>query len=443
MSGIFTETNTKSFWTPCGNLLFNLAKYSTDTTIDIYEGGFTNAMRTYFDKIVSLGSDARSETNLLVIDNEIMAFNSLLRLPNGNWRILDLRRAVCDTVKDNHGQQSLVWFLDINFLSNVAGRTYTVKKGLTSTESLNITTSNPNEKEKFDYNKVKIITTRRRSEAPSIPGNFRWGYYVGPYTAYYEDYSFLDYAGDFICNFYPRNKFQATSIIFQTDTEDFNTKAKFVPDKDTKYVIQVTIGNKTVKKYYDAIDLQDDGLGLGTFISVPITELKYTWAERCLDFPNTGDQNTTIEIYASNNGLDSYSRYVNNFNWQVPTIVCLSKVEDLMSNYTVMVTDNNSVKVLETNYNHAFTVYMRSAPIFLEGIEVSGKDDDTVFSNTGKYYKLTGKAVIAVDVGKPYFFDLQPGYIFKTRFTEDKSIIPRYYQWDGTKVSEINYVEGV
>ena len=167
------STNSLSKWSAAGRLVYDLAEFSDAEDVV----GFEIADLGGIDKLESSNlvdiAIARKGSRILLIDEEVIAYSTLLQLPNGHWYVKGVLRGVFDTVPAKHSAESNVFFVRSGEYANVTTGGPVCSAGNATKEEYTITTSTVDHNEDIDYTKIKELQTVRRSERPNVPGRIR------------------------------------------------------------------------------------------------------------------------------------------------------------------------------------------------------------------------------------------------------------------------------
>jgi len=378
----FGSTNSLSKWTPAGRLVYDLDEFGDVEDVT----GFELADLGGIDKLESSNiadiAVARKGSRLLIVGSEIIAYSTLLQLPNGHWYVKGVLRGVFDTVPAKHSAQANIFFVRAGNYANVTTGGPVCIAGNAVTEQYNITTATVNHTEDFDVTKVKELTTKRRPELPSVPGRIRMNAHLQVDCIHTDKL-----AGDLSISFVSRNNRQSFGAVSQDDTVEYWTKQDFAVD-GTDYIAKVSTGSES-KDY--------------VFASSPIT---ISWEQYCKDFTNLTDK-TRIEIYARQDGLLSYQPQVRSFQWVIPQEIAFVQ------------TEAEGLGIIMDGLNDGIIVPETTRKILY-------KDMPVITLPEGKIMRINGK-------GTYKLYAIQSGFVFG-RYTVDGGI--GYYEWDGQKIIE-------
>lgn len=407
--GSFESTASLSKWSPTGQLVYGMEEFSAVEDLTGFEimdlGGITDLPSSIIADIAT----ARQGSRLLVIDDEIIAYSTLLKLPNGHWQVKGMLRGVCDTVPAAHNALTDVFFISAGTYQLVTGNGPVCASGSTTTESYNIITSSVTHTEEFDYAKVRSFQTAQRSIRPSVPGRIRITDRHN--TAAYQVEKVV---GDLSIQFVPRNNRQSLGMVSQDDEQEYWGKADFQTPTETDYVLQLTNGSETAQFIFTA------------------APAIVTWEDYCKNITDLS-LNITVKLYARNNGLLSYQAQQRTFLWKIPTLIDI--VPDTATAVGKMTDWGGGDRIVVPAGPKAgeATIMYENMPIFLIGtVTTTG-----IYGQDGQQYSATGDILIMT--GK----DTYDSYTMKAGFTFNSYYVPaasggqiQSYEWDGTKIVE-------
>ncbi|WP_110955224.1 phage tail protein [Anaerosinus massiliensis] len=436
----FTPTSRKSMWSAIAELQ---VAYREDTEywdyngFEIKEMGNGNVIQYLESYATADISAARVGNKMLMIGDEIMAYSTINRLPNGNFMIQGIMRGVMDTVPTQHKQYELVYFLRTDQMSNVTGSTFVCKAGETTTEQYNITTASVDVAEDFDASKIRRLETNNRAQRPSPVGYLRVMNY--PNQSGYTRY------GDGLCGtqvkfrFTPRDKFNNVGAVAQDDIKNYYTAEKII-NKDVNFIAKIY--NDTENNQY-VID-RDTNLE-GT--EDASQNFIYTWQNWCNDFKNSMMKEATIEFYqVDSNGLESYQAQVRNFRLVAPTIVAvLEESDNLQDDIAEFIQANVSsdrvfVQAGTFTTDSSYCMIDRT-PLLVVGKKVAGDqpeqaglfllDQDGVSILPNKFYMFKRSFEDAANDGLVEFSP-EDNYVFQTYYNPDKTGDAIYYRLENS-----------
>ena len=249
----YVMTAKSSTWSIVGKMVYGFEeKFETDADgFEILPVGVDTELEID-NKITAINNNPniynnKSTLNLIVVDDEIMSYNSIEKLASGNYQLKGVMRGLYDTVPKRHSSESIVYFMDYHL--DVNGNKPVALQGYTSDEQLEIKTESRTMQNPFDINDLDFMTTKRRSEAPSIMANLKFGADMFIETEYsYHINEHPNFANDILFTFTGRNKFSNFQILEQTDENNNITVSA-----DTKNVISTHCNNITFETKYEAL----------------------------------------------------------------------------------------------------------------------------------------------------------------------------------------------
>ena len=427
IDGQFKITSKSSKWTETGRLVYG---YTDDTTyidplgFQIREVGVVGYIDLMIDKINADDTDTynnRSGINIMLVDNELMSFNKIEKLPNGDYIIKDVIRGVYDTIVEPHTAEAVVYFLwnvvDVNSGNRVN------KKGTASIEHFNITTATVDREMEFDNADIVTFHTTRRSEQPSIMSDLQVAIDKNVFTEFRRKFN-ASMGGDVLFKFKQRDKFKLNGIMAQDET---NYRGQDITASDTmRNVLRIYSGDKVVEKMSIAKD---------------VTEIKYKWSDYCLDFNTPLERNVKFELqtYDITNNLYSYATHViNTVSWVIPQMVAVvGSVADAQ-----IIADSfarvDNIIVPSNNYTAQISIpYNQSALIF-----IGTPDSNGVLAQDVNRYKLTTEAYRIIKKENNHAIllmeNLEEGYTIKSSYSQDNGNTSYYY-----RLNNNNEFEGV
>ena len=440
VNGTYQRTNSMTKWTPTGELVYSYledGEYVDVEGFEIKETGLSDDIDTVFRLIQAGTNNNRNSSNVLMIDNEIMSFNNLVHLPNGNWKVTGVIRGIFDTIPQNHSFHTSVYFLLNGHIANISGNSYLAFQGQTNTTNVNIQTASVDNTEEFDFNKVRTVSTDRRAERPSPVGNFKMGRNKGSYSTLERFPTNSIMGGDLQFTYLPRDKFNNIGVISQIDTNHFISGLPITEPVGTTYILEVEVNGAVVQKEYQPNILN---------------KLEYKWATRCLDFPNTLSRGTVLKLYSKCNNLLSYNYHTRVIDWKVPILTTIgvegsAELSSVMNTQGMNTQGMNETYIIPSgSYNQQYVVSTDEAPIILYGIQTVSTTIGAIMRGDGTYWLPNGKASlycgkIANDNHKLFNFNLEIGYTIKSYFDSVSQNRYFYYRWDGLKFNQVNVTE--
>lgn len=418
----FEATNTMSKWTAAGRLVYNYDAFGPAEDmagIEIIDlGGIEElSVRTADGSQTDIVS-ARRGGKLLMMGGELMAWSSLMQMPNGNWRVQGLIRGVYDTVPQAHGNGELIYFIESGCYANVTTGGPVCREGQTAEDAYNITTGTVDGQEDFDDAKIKKLATTRRAERPSPPGKIRMAAHL-----IQSRINAKEIAGDLSVSWQPRNKQTSFGCASQDDEKEYWTGMAIEAPDGLEYAINV---------YADSVLIKE----------VKTTDLffNYAWADRAADGVNlAGIQGETkLEIYAKLNGLLSHQAHVRTFQWQVPTLVSAVSDEPAANQCLAGWGDRDEIVVPENTASPVQYIKYAQMPILLLGRRILAPAPNAVVGYNGVYIVPDGR-ILCVENANEYRVErLKKGFALKTKFKEN-NLAPseKILQWDGAQFIEM------
>ena len=317
---------------------------------------------------------------LLIVDEEIMSYDSIEVLPNGNFQVKGIIRGLYDTVPKDHTAEAMVYFVES--LLSVSNTTPVCYEGATSTEKLGLTTATLQLEQALDPNQMVTMTTVRRSESPSVMANLQFGPDFGSDTVYeYEYPQSVTLSGDLLFKYIVRNKFRDVSIRSQLD----NT---VIPvESNVKNYIRITCENEDFITYFDTIDSNGNN----------ITSMRMLWSWFCENMIGkvklTNYINIHVGTYNKQKNLYSVQEYVKeSIKYVVPKVVGIvsnSSDAQIYAN-SLLFYNNNSIIVPASTVNPQIAFSRFESPIILVG----QPSNNTLYpkGQDGSHYAITTQA---------------------------------------------------
>ncbi|MGH9685294.1 MAG: phage tail protein [Candidatus Acidiferrales bacterium] len=252
------------------------AAYSAGTPA-VDPTGFTLQVTSQEDLQFLLSGTAADLPNglhLLLIDSEIMSWETVTANSDGTYTISGIMRGVADTVPVNHAMGASVWF----FTEGGAGYT----KGQPYPADLTVSAKflPKNSFGEFPITSATSVTvlTRSRYSRPYPPGDL-----VMQAQIYGIRYSTV--YGDLVVAWKSRNRLTQTAAgtLVKQDAPDIT------PETGTTYTVKILLGVTLIR----------------TVTAVAVETYTYTAAQRVIDGAD-GTQQVTIEVFANANSLDSF-----------------------------------------------------------------------------------------------------------------------------------------
>lgn len=415
----YNVTAQSSKWSTGAYLVYEYQKsFSIDEVgIEISAIGASNNFDFIIDNINNSPDiyNNRTGTNLLFIDNEIMSYNSITKLPNGNYKVLGIIRGIYDTLPKTHASHSIVYLFDNSL--NISGLLPLCSEGSTSNEQVEITTATVDKSANFVYNNIIHIDTVRRSEMPSVMANLKISADKGTLTEYTYD-TISKYAGKLIFSYNERDKFITNGVISQEETQ-YNEQDIKEPDT-VENVITVVYGASTIEHKYN------NDLGIS-----------YLWSDFCTDFESLLQSYNTIKIYISSfdtaKSLYSYDRYEYDVNYVIPNIIGILELESDIQTYADSVVTESGVLIQESDYIPQTSYDFNNCSLIFIGQKDStgiaiGQDGNT-YNLSNIAYRVDGidtegKAVLHKEI-------VAEDYTVLNKFNQNINNYNVYYKYNG------------
>lgn len=265
----FQQTNSIDALTPSGVLVSGLSR----TGPEVDAAGFTvTSVVGVSDIEAGTAGSRESGENLLLVGNELMAWQNIVSNSNGTYTITGVYRGVLDTVPQDHGSGARVYFM-----SEGAGTTNEDGYGGDLTINTKLSPKSIVDTVPLDNAAAMSVTTNARALRPLPPGRLRIdGAVVG---------SGASYDGDMLFSWAHRNRLD-DSIASQAD-------ASRTPEEGTTYNIRVyTSSNALLASALEVSSAASTGT---------------------MRFAVSGDMR--IEIEAARDGYVSWSKLVGYFSY--------------------------------------------------------------------------------------------------------------------------------
>lgn len=428
VDGAFVTTARSSTWSFGGKLQYQVnEEYSIDnvTGIEIIPIGY-NSTYQLDNKIDMIKYDPSrynntSGQNLVVIDDEIISYNSMVKLTNGHYLLTGIIRGVYDTVPARHTTEAICYLLDFKLNVNRGSRPV-VSQGYTSNNKLALLSETATDKQEFDMGKVNQFDTVRRSEMPSVMANLQFGMDLDVNTTFNYNYnSSTVFSGDILFKFIPRNKFDKVGICSPDDT----TRGDVVAS-DTLNVIDVYSGKLSPRFTYAGLDSSGNN----------VDSITFKWADYCARMGLSVEINNsvTMEIHTfdETKELFSYGSYHKSFIYTAPRFAgVVTNASDAQVYADKYVTSVGFVLPAGT-VSPMLSLGYRECPLIIEGtVATTGG----ILSYDGNYYDMTNIAyqVVGIDsAGKAQLkpMTLDDKYIIRSNFNTVSANTSDGYQYD-------------
>ncbi|VBB05560.1 tip attachment protein j [Lucifera butyrica] len=411
------STSSMTRWTAAGRLVYDYEEFTDAEDMAGFEIADLGGLDQLKSGVLAGGApdlvSARRGGKVLVIGEEIMAWSSLVQLPNGNWRVQGILRGVHDTVPAAHGAGDNVFFLDSGSYANVTTGGPVIAAGETTQEAYNITTSTVDAEETFDYTKVKSLSTRRRPERPNPPGRLRLSAHLVENVIHTDTL-----IGDVELAWAPRNKLFSFGCVSQNDAQEYWTGAAFTTPDKADYLIRVYVGGTLAAEH----SILDAGW-------------VYSWAQRCRDSRNLLDT-TRLELYTRVNGLESYQPQQRTFTWNIPTLAdgCESEAEALERLAEWGTADR--ILIPAGPLTEEKQILYTEMPVLLLGTKTTNQEQGTVACQDGNWLIPDGRLLVVTGEKACQVITMEEGYTIVSWFVATASGGKAYYRWNGTAMEE-------
>lgn len=363
----------------------------------------------------------RNHSNLICIDDEILSYSRIQKMPSGSYMLYDVRRGLMDTLPSSHVPESYVYLLD-NGMDLGAGSSV-AQEGSTSFEQIGFTTDTINREQSLED--THSFTTTRRSERPSVMDNLFFGADRDEYTEYQRSYATTDIlSGDILFKFNTRNKFNDISL-YGPDDDHYNVNM----DSAIKYYLKFTLGDNTTEFLYDSVDINNDTL----------TSFRLGYYDICNYFGDEVTQFNDVDIevgtYRPDKDLYSHACYTEAFTYTIPQIIGIVSSESDVQIYLDSLLNNNRLIVNADTYNDTFAMSTDQYILMLVGNEKTNPVGNELVSQDGKYFSDITKAfmIIKTEDGNPVEYmqvELFDGFILRDDFTYNSDKSPDYYKYN-------------
>lgn len=263
----FQQTNSIDALTPSGVLVSGLSR----TGPEVDAAGFTVTSVVGVSDIEAGAAGSReSGENLLLVGNELMAWQNIVNNGNGTYTITGVYRGVLDTMPQDHGSGARVYFM-----SEGAGTTNEDGYGGDLTLNTKLTPKSIVDTVPLDNAAAMSITTSARALRPLPPGKFRIdGVRPGP-----------DVSGQFAVSWAHRNRLDEMIV---SQAENSRT-----PEPGTTYNLRVK--NNSGDVIVELLGISD----AATSATVNLVSSGFI----------------SVELEAERSGLVSWSKQVGQFNY--------------------------------------------------------------------------------------------------------------------------------
>jgi len=376
----------------------------------------------------------KSNRNMMVIDGEILTYDTMIKLPNGHYTLTNVIHGVYDTIPRDHPAYSKVYFLDYE-LQVDDKRVAT--EGNFADEQYELRSGTVDEEEQFNIDDIVTFYTKRRSECPSPMANLKFAAERGDKTVYNYNYPAGTIFGhDINFTYNLRNKFnQSDNINVHNNENDAE------PEDTTQYYIKCTCNEKEFEFKYDAVvEVTDDD---GNVTKEFPTDITLFWNEFCVQMGNrlqrVSDVQLEIGSYNKQKDLYSFDHYDKHLIYHVPRVVGIiypqdgDDVDQMAKTYADSIVTATHIEIPESTYVEFSTMTFEDAPLILVADStttdlsgITGQDGVRYIPST-KAYRVDGAngdndAVI-------HEIELKEEYVLQNDFTRAEGVNRRYYRY--------------
>ena len=421
VNGIYERTAQSTQWCISGKLVYPLEEeYLEDNTNGIViHSETTTTTQMIEDKIERINDDPdvytnRTFANLVLIGTEIISYNSITKLPNGDYKLNGIIRGCLDTLPKVHNTETIAFFLDY-YLNVVKGNKKLASAGVESVQNLAILSETQDRTQEFSQNKVTQVTTRRRAEAPSVMNNLKFGVNLYNRTTYAYNYQdTYRFSGDLLFKFNPKNKFYDIAVKPQ-DEENSD-----ILDQNVVNVIDVVSGRArfTITKEVEDSNGQVKNMAL-------------TWAEYCKNIGTAVEDknivNLTIHTYDKKNDIYSYDEYEKLITYCVPRIVGIFSSKSELDMYVKKNSSVSGIIVPASSVSPQLTFNYSECPLLMVG--TNGQDgilaqDGLRYTITEVYQLVAAQETVKLDMNN------NEHYIVSSNFTTAVNNTRIYFKYD-------------
>ena len=392
----YKETGTSSVFTPVVQLSYGIEEEYAITksiTVDAVDQNTKSFLDSKLEKIKNEPDTYTniSGLNLICIDKEIISYESIEKMQNGQYMFKNAIRGIYDTLPKKHSAYSNGFLLDAGL--SVNNNNPVATQGDISEEKLEVISQTVDDTQTFDETKITNMTTERRSEEPTVMANLQFGADRGTLTTYKYNYpSNTQFSHNILFKFYPKNKFNSYGIFKQTDDSITVTL-----NENIKNIISISSNDVDMEFLFDSYDTQN---------KENITTMQLDWAKFCEKMDrrlmSTNFCNITIKTYNKNKNIYSYDSYEKNLYYVTPKIVGIVANTSDVQKYADMVIAETTVVVPETSVSPKLTYNFEDACLIFVGKQSSSTNNSQkVFrGQDGLFYELSTE-VYRIDGSTP------------------------------------------
>lgn len=429
VGGIYSISAKSSTWSTVGRLVYGYdCGYAFDSTgFEFYMVG-TNGEDLIADKIKAINANPyqynhTSNLNCLIINDEIMSYDKIIKLPNGHYQVQGVVRGIFDTLPSAHTTEDVIYFIE--YCINITGNNqFVAYAGDIAHEQLELKTESVDVAQPFESQDLIQIETQRRSECPSVMANLKLCADRGTESVYrYTHQTLPSMSFDILFSFIGRNKFNSYGILEQTDDI-----TKIDVSTATKNYIKVECAGEEFELMSDATYMADEDND-GNLELHNTTSMKMRWVDFCQYMNNKVAVSNSIVVsagtYDSDKNLYSYAQYKAAIQYMMPRIVgIVTNVSDVQA-YADSLTINgaNSIVVPQTPVSPQQTLTFDDCALIFLGTPTQQGGQSVAIGQDGNYYDLSTTTVFRIDGATPtntaiiHQVDIDDKFIVRTRFT--------------------------
>ena len=435
ISGNYAPTISATVWSMVGRLYYLMEESYVDDVdgFVVIPVGY-DSFNVFSDRAETVQANPTtynnlSGQNLILVDKEILSYDTIESLGDGTFRLKGVIRGVFDTLPKEHYANSYVFFL--NFGLSVTYTTYVCPQGKIAEEQYELISESMSVTQEFDYTRVDSYTTVRRSESPSVMADMTFGSDRGTETNYQHNYPTTElFAGDINFKFKSRNKFNTFSILRQQDSS-------VLTEVGVVNALSITSDTSNTKEYtYDSQDI------LGN----PIEEFSFKWSDFCGQLGNRLQEINEVKfsLYTKNtsNGLNSYDKYERYINYRTPILLGIVASDMAVSTYATSLITSDFLTIPASPYNASTVVHYNYCPIiFVGSLSYSSSD---ILNIDGNRYSISSNVCYRVD-GKDSDgnaiirkINIDEDFVFTSIFTDDSST-SKSYKYRGSSIGWLEF----
>lgn len=377
----------------------------------------------------------KSSQNIVMIGDEIMSYDKMELMPNGSYKLTGIIRGIFDTLPQKHTENDSVIFLNTGLSAN--GLNYACKEGDITVDKYEVRTASVNGEQDFDLSNLDTVITKRRSEAPTVMANMKFGMDRDSITEYkyVDDYDIQKhFTGDLVYSFIPRNKFDNYGIISQTD--------------DTTVVVtNVNLFNTvTIEAYDKTFDVTKD-----VAYDQPNGVSKKSMRMKWVDFCNAiGDDklkqysniHMTVHVYDEKNNIYSWASYEKEMEYNAPILGGVFTTQKDLEDFAKSVTVGNVITLPDT-INSVTQAYTTDDCILLglgtqDPLGTVTGQDNFLYTVQPTMYRICGYDEGGQIILLPV--TMEDGYRIASRYTQLINNYTKGYKWNNGAFEDKDFV---